>query len=79
MFEVKGIFRKKPTTVCCRLIWTLPSLAAKGVGESQFQRGDIHCTVYKYFVVSPVELTREEGEGVREEPNHTTARKPGPL
>jgi hypothetical protein len=29
------------------------SLAAKGVGESQFQRGDIHCGalyIYKYFV-----------------------------
>jgi hypothetical protein len=31
--------------------------------------------------VSPVELllTGEEWEGVGEEPNHTTARKPGPL
>ncbi len=30
------------------------SLAAKGVGESQFQRGDRHCGalyIYKYFVV----------------------------
>ncbi len=29
--------------------------------------------------VSPVELSEGEGEGVGEEPNHTTARKPYPL
>jgi hypothetical protein len=37
--------------------------------------------VYYCLYVSPVELTggRGSGEGVEEEPNHTTAKKPGPL
>ncbi len=32
-----------------------------------------------FFCVSPIELIQERGEGVSEEPNHTTARKPGAL
>jgi hypothetical protein len=35
------------------------SLAAKGVGESQFQQRDIHCGaliyIYKYFVVKTMQ------------------------
>ena len=35
------------------------SLAAKGVGESQFQRGDIYCGalyIHKYFVLTRTQL-----------------------
>ncbi len=33
----------------------------------------------QYFYATPVELTDRRGEGVGEELNDTTARKPGPL